>query len=559
MLKFNLGTMRVGYTPLTIATPNPDFIFEPKIFADRRAEAMADRYLDGSEKRLMQGLNAELNFKAGPIDSVYIQTTLARLRNNAKKIDQLFFDYDANHDRYAAAARLGLELYGIRIGASDVYSFDRVRSSRITTLADVMKKPIDHEYNNVLSFEGGLNSKKWLTGSFGFGLNAELAISNWMYYRDILDTVQTSQITLGAPAGNTVSLPCMNCSEPTQGGTRYPYYAIRKNTEYRNSKIDESINQAAFLADVFVEYADNSLEAKLSGHYLKTDIGFESELAANPSYVPQMPILNSNAAYEASEFDAVLSQFRSGSLENLYFSLYYTLPLNAATMLASDPDAATVPGPVDGYLANNYKFGQYYRNAYSYRAYTRLEREGIDLDPSVNMALPYGYATPDRQGGDVDFSIIWNNAILFRGVFGQYASEVSDYTRFGGGLSVKLESLAGLPKPLDISVSYEQNSEKKGSERETARIMAGFDAGIWRGLSLLGGIQLLDKKFGVSYGGFVEKTSEMLVLGGPSVKISEKAFFVLQGGLLSNSISAVGGAKLDIDKYIASANVQVGF
>jgi hypothetical protein len=559
-LSFNLGTMRVGYTPLTISTPNPDLIFEPRIFADRRAEVMADRYLDGSEKRLMQGLNAELNFPVGPIDNILIQATIARLRNNAKKGNQIFYDFDTNHDRYATAARFGLEAFGVSIGVNDVYSFDRVSSNRSKDLLGKFPDSANYEFNNVLSFAGGIDSKKWLSGAVSFGANAEFAISNWIHYRDIWDKVQDKVITLEAPQN---PLPCGQCPDTVaSGGLRYPYNGVTAKSYipiYRLSRVDGWENQSALLADAFVNYSSGSLEAKLSGHYLKTDVKFESELAASPSYLPMMPILNSNAVFEPSVFDNVLGNFRSGSLESMYSSLYYTLPLNAASMVFLSNGA--LANPDQNNLYNNYKFGHYYRNAYSYLAYTRLERDTISayLDPSVNMALPYGYATPDRKGGDAALSINWDDAILLRGIFGKYASETSDYTRLGGGLLVKIGRLADLPKPLDISASYEQNKEKDGLEREAARIMAGFDAGIWRGLSLIGGVQLLDKKFGVPYEGIVEKTSEMLVLGGPSIKMSEMSSFVLQGGLLSNSISAVSGEELDISKYLVSGIVKVGF
>jgi len=556
-LGFNLGTMRVGYTPLTISTPNPDLIFEPRIFADRRAEVMADRYLDGSEKRLMQGLNAELNFPVGPIDNILIQATIARLRNNAKKGNQIFYDFDTNHDRYATAARFGLEAFGVNIGVNDVYSFDRVSSNRSKSLQIKSPDSANYEYNNVLSFIGGIDSKKWLSGAVSFGANAELAISNWMHYRDIWKSeLDSSIVGLGYPSN---PLPCMQCVDSVQNGLLYPYKETILVPVYKLSKIESWENQAALLAGAFVNYSAGSLEAKLSGHYLKTDAEFESELAASPSYLPLMPVLNSNAAFEPSVFDNLLGNFRSGSLESMYYSLYYTLPLNAASMVFTSP--ADNYNPNMNNLYNNYKFGHYYRNAYSYRVYTRLERDTISayLDPSVNMALPYGYATPDRKGGDAALSIDWNDAVLLRGIFGQYASESNDYTRLGGGVLVRVGRLAGLPKPLDISASFEQNKEKDGLKREAARIMAGFDAGIWRGLSLLAGIQLLDKKFGIPYEGIVEKTSEMLVLGGPSVKMSERSSFVLQGGLLSNSISAVSGEELDISKYLVSGIVKVGF
>jgi len=566
-LNFNLGTMRVGYTPLTMATPNPDLIFEPKIFADRRAEVMADRYMDGSEKRLLQGLNAELNFPVGPIDNILIQATIARLRNNAKKGDQVFFDFDRNHDRYATAARFGVEAFGVNVGINDVYSFDRVSSNRSKTLPITKPDSSDYEYNNVLSFTGGIDSKKWLSGDIRFGANVEYAISNWMHYMDSWKSEQDTTISLGVTGAQTsqtsaAPLPCMQCPDSVLGDWHYPYKTVSNGTRtpvYKLSKIEEQKSKSALLAGAFVNYSGGSLEAKVSGHYLETKVGFESELASSPSYLPLMPVLNSNAAFEASEFDAVLSNFRSGSLESMYSSLYYTLPLNAASMVYTGTSASTNPNMNN--LYNNYKFGHYYRNAYSYRTYTRLERDSISayLDPSVNIALPYGYATPDRKGGDADISVNWNDAVLLRGIFGQYSSENSDYDRLGGGLSVKIGRLVALPKPLDISASYEQNSEKNGLKREATRIMAGFDAGIWSGLSLLGGIQLLDKKFGIPYENIVTKTSEMLALGGPSIKMSERSSFVLQGGLLSNSISAESGEKLDISKYLVSGIVKVGF
>jgi len=574
-LKFNLGTMRVAHTPLTIATPALDFIFEPQIFAERRAEIMADRYLDDSGRRLMQGLNAEMNFAAGPIDNILIQATLARLRNNAKKTNQVFYDFD-NRDRYAAAARFGVEAFGVNIGVGDVYSFDRVRSNRTKSLPMASEDSTDYEFNNVLSFTGGIDSKKWLSGSIRFGANAELAISNWRHYRDRWKMETENAVSLGMP---TNSIPCLQCPDNVLGEYHYPYYTdssrVARVPVYELSRADLLRDQTAFLADAFVSYSKSSLEVKLSGHYLKTDVDFESELAANPSYSPVMPILNSNAVFDSatnSDFDNVLNVFRSGSLENLYSSLYYTLPQNAASMAFGS--GGTPGNPNLNNLYNNYKFGHYYRNAYSYRVHTLLERRDTSaahyLDPSVNMALPNGYATPDRHGGDANLAVNWNEAVLLRGVFGHYASDSSgDYTRLGGGLSVKIGRLATfLPKPIDISASYEQNKEKGGMEREATRIMAGFSAGIWRGLSLLGGVQLLDKTFGVPYGGIVNKTSEKLLLVGPSIKISERASFVLQGGLLSNSISATVNdteleiskhTELEISKSLISGIVKVGF
>jgi hypothetical protein len=224
----------------------------------------------------------------------------------------------------------------------------------------------------------------------------------------------------------------------------------------------------------------------------------------------------------------------------------------------------------NGYLYNNYKFSQYYRNAYTQQTFTRRERDTISyrLDPAANMALPYGYATPDRTGGDVDLNFVWNKTVSIRGVFGMYSSEVADYTRFGGGLEINIAHLVNLSKAFIVSGSYEQNKEEKGVfNPKIDRVMAGVKIGIWRGLSLTGGFQQLAKEFkkpivisddpdlGIVA---INETNEILAIGGPQIKISEKAEFSLQGGLLSNSIKA-NEMKLDLDKYIMSGMVTMDF
>ena len=117
---FNLGYMRVAYSPLTIFTPQMEILQEPEIFAQNRVEALAARNLDTTSRRLMQGLNAAYHSGAvGSIDNIYAQVTGSRMRNTAKKNDQVFFDFDWS-DRYAYGLRGGVELFGANVGANYV-------------------------------------------------------------------------------------------------------------------------------------------------------------------------------------------------------------------------------------------------------------------------------------------------------------------------------------------------------------------------------------------------------------------------------------------------------
>jgi len=563
-LKFNLGTMRVAYTPLTIYLPEPDLIMEPEIFASLKKEAMEERYLDGTNRRLLQGLNAEYAISAGVIDKIFLQGTIVRLRRVADGTDRIFFDFDPNKDRYSTAARVGVETKGVYFGVNDVYTFNRFSSAMLDKLSPNTDTIVDYEKNNVLSFELNYDAKKLLSGPVNFGVGAEYALSNWSHWQHKklpADSVVIIDFT-------TVSVPSIVTPDGNTSNTRvnyYPYYRTvapsYKGYKHELSRVEKLGNKNALFGNAFVSYNDNPFEVKLTGHFLKTDKDFEAELAASPAYLPNLPILNSYA------MENNFQQIRLASLENMYYSLYYTLPMNMMTAVwgkQGDPSGLCKVGTNDRLyqaicLDNNYKLAQYYRNAYTQQTYTRLERSDSSivsrLDPSVNLALPYGYATPDRSGGDADLNLVWNKAVNVRAVFGMYSSETDNYTRLGGGLEVNIDRLAGLSKPLVITGSYEQNKEENSIQ--TARIMAGLKIGVWRGLSLMGGFQQLNKEFEVPYYG-VDKINELLVIGGPYVKISERADFSLQAGLLSNSIES-GELKLDLDKHIISGMVTVEF
>jgi hypothetical protein len=256
------------------------------------------------------------------------------------------------------------------------------------------------------------------------------------------------------------------------------------------------------------------------------------------------------------------------SLENLYFSLFQSLPLNAATALVDKGGTY-----VDADRFNNYKLAYYYRNAYNAGTYRRLERQALAtyLDPSVNMALPFGYATPDRTGGDADLTVARKDAVKVRGVFGMAKTENEvSYQRVGGGLSADVAKLASLPVALELSGSFDQTTESgdASAERKATRIMAGGKVGIWRGISLLAGYQMSNKEFGKAYGDVVNKVDETLLLVGPEVKIAERAKLSLQYGMLGNSIGyntidEEGGdskiATLDLNKTLITGTVSVGF
>ena len=175
-LDFNLGYMRVGYTPYTLYTPQQKMLQEPDIFAEKRVEALALRNLDTTSRRLMHGLNADFHSgEVGPMSDIHAQVTGARMRNIAKKGDQVFFDFDWT-DRYFYGLRLGADAFGAHLGVNYTDVFDRKKSRRSIQLTST--DTIYYEDNSVFSAELGFDSKDLLKNSpFGFGLNGEFAKS----------------------------------------------------------------------------------------------------------------------------------------------------------------------------------------------------------------------------------------------------------------------------------------------------------------------------------------------------------------------------------------------
>lgn len=570
-MKFNFGHMRVDYTPLTVYQTMPDFIFEPTILAEHREEVMADKNLDPSSNgRLMQGVNFEVNTgKLGAMDDLMFHTTLARIRNVAKKKDQVFFDFDQS-DRYLAGIAGGVDVMGINVGVNEVYVFDRVRSARSTNMytdADSM----DYERNNVLSFELGFDSKRLMPGAIHFGGNVEYAISHWSWLRDTYNLVPVKEMTV--VVDTTVDLTEDGYS--ISGDHGYFVYLEKQKNVADLRKLAGADGKGALRVNLFGEGSVGAIDFDAKANVVMVDKDFQAEQAMTPATLSNIPVLNSDAKFTPSTLDMLLSGVRSGSLENLYFTMYESVPLNSANMMVKDPSFYEAEY---NRLYNNFKYAQYYRNGYNNVTLKRSEmlEASMALDPSTNIAMPFGYATPNRTGGDIDLNGKWNDAVALRVVFGLYMADSvnmlenptsfatgTQYMRVGGGVNVDVARLAGMNKDFGVKVggSYEMTNETDGLERSSSRIMAGLDL-TWKQVSLLTGFQMLNLDFGVPYCGILDKTSEMLLLTGLRYKLAAGAYATVEYGYMTNSIDYLGfagPATLDITKNVIMADVTVNF
>ena len=585
-LNFNLGYMRVGYTPLTIATPQPELLQEPEILASRRVEALERRNLDTTDRRLLHGLNAEYNSgKFGAIDNVAMQVTGARLRNIAKKSDQVFFDFDFS-DRYLLASRLGIDIMGIHLGG-DIYNVSDRKLSRRAHWAEP-NDTIYYEYNRVIDAELGATSKSLAPSlPVEIGFNGEYAMSNWRMDRDYQTkkTIKNYILAFG--------------QDPQVPADSFVYYkAETKDSAYTASEKVTDDKGKSFYVEPFVRGEAAKVEYDLKVRYLQTDEKFWSEMAATPSYRGGAVVLNANALYANAMDSLLISNFGSSSLENLYFNVYNAVTLNATNLMTSQSSNVLSVKDESEYLYtrlyNNYKDGHFYRNGYSAAIMNRSEIQStmFALDPTVSLAMPYGDVTPDRKGVKAAVDVNWNDILTFNARFDMLTQENSltlsydaagtpivgteenKYTRYAVGLGFDFGQLLAMDRKLLIQGSYDHSEESAYLKRKADRIMGGVTLDVWGPISILGSVQMFNKTFGDAgfavAGGLasITESKEMLTLEGIRVRIAPASYLNLQGGYLTNKVSynsldvftgASSRSELSIGKVVASADVTVNF
>lgn len=566
---FNLGYMRVGYTPLTIYTPQTEILQEPEIFSEKRREALEKRNLDTTSRRLLHGLNIVYNSGAvgGVVDNITAQLTGARLRNTAKKFDQVFFDFDFA-DRYLLGARVGADAYGAHLGVNYIDAFDRKLSRRSRNIADT--DTIYYDDNRVISVEAAFDSKKLLPElPVTFGLNAEFAMSKWTVDRDY--NVKGSKTSY-------------NAVQVTEDGKTFVYFKP-VTTEPTVNKNEDYIDQdgKSFYADLFVKGNISDIDFKVNAGYFQTDSGFWSELASSPVYQGRSTILNSNASYANPVDSLILSTFGASSLENLYFNVYNSTTLQATNLMSSTNLQNALSDQDESVnlftrLDNNYKNGHFYRNGYSGVTAKRMELDPLMvIDPSVGLALPLGLATPDRKGITAKADVNWADKVFFNARFNMVTETNSfdyttmavaenKYTEFGVGVGVDAGRFLSDYQQILIQGSVAMGSENAFLKRKTSRFVGGVTADIWGPFAFLGGFQMYTKEFGTGYAvaaASVNKATEMLILAGPRVKLAPLSYLSLQGGMLKNeleyTVPGLPTSKISISKLVLLADVTVNF
>lgn len=584
---FNLGYMKVGFTPYTLYTPQQLLLQEPEIFAQNRVDALAQRNLDTTTNRLMQGLNVDYHSgKIGLLDDIHAQATGARMRNGAKKYDQVFFDFDYS-DRYFYGLRAAAELFGANVGVNYTDVFDRHKSARTRMTS---KDVIHYEDNSVASVELNFDSKEIMPKlplNLEFGLNAELAMSWWSADRDTMITVNDT----------TYDLQYADYYTGTKNNKDSLIYVAQYISQVDQIQNDEEgdADGMSFYVEPFVNLEVAGFEFNAKVMYLQNDENFWSEMASSPVYQGNTVILNSNALYSNDSYSSLIENFGMSSLENMYFAVYNSNPLNATNLLSSATSSNALSDTKEdkqyfySRLYNNYKNAHFYRNGYNAEVMKRREISEalINMDPSIDMELPYGIATPDRKGVKASLDFRWGTALEVNAIVsmmsetqaishdaagnvvkdadGNDVTESNNYIRYGVGLGLDLAKFVPVVDKALLQLSYDHTEEDAYLKRSVDRMMFGLSVDIYGPIAAAVGYQISNKDFGnplVVGDNAITKTNESLLLIGPRIRIAPNSYISLQGGMLNDEVQfKVNGAddKLSIDKIVGTADVTVNF
>ena len=376
------------------------------------------------------------------------------------------------------------------------------------------------------------------------------------------------------------------------------------------------INGSSFYVEPYVNIDVADVKGTLKVMYLQNNEKFWSEMASSPVYRGGAVVLNANALY-GGDAGNLIDQFGMASLENMYFAVYNSNPLQAGNLMTSTTSTNALIDEDESpnmyaRLYNNYKNAHFYRNGYNADVLKSRELSDVQntlflIDPANDMGLPMGVATPDRKGFNVNFDLTWKDALEFNGVFsmintgasmtgevdanGMPVTKENNVMRYAAGLGVDVGRLVGLDRKIKLQGSYDHSQENAYCKRKSDRIMSGVNVDVYGPVAFLAGYQMSTREFGQPLYGIISKAQESLLLVGPRVKIAPNSYLSVQYGLLTDkltynsvetvSVQAVGldgipqvdaeglpvmvdvanpvAKTLSIDKNIISADVTVNF
>ena len=470
-----VGDFRQQYSPLTLFAPGVDIMYEPQVFARKRHMAEKQQLLEGNQRNL-QGVN--LQFRMDLNDSfgqVRAEGICARI-NRAQMLDLSGAEGNilpndsvpgatqaANTDKFLLAGNL--ELLPLKknayLGGTMMYIFDNEDSYTYTyryfdddgnlssnpatnlTISDI--NPFEKEPQKTLILAGRvggdvagmMNNKNLILDA-----TAEIAMS--------IDNVSTTSIDL---VKTTEDDPAAMPYDSDGDGIPEYYKTDEGGWVFKTETKDENNSGLALNATLNAGYKTDSWGIRLVGDVVFNDSLWFNNLAQSPKFFAQR--------VQNSDYDGETVKYGVNSpLYTTFDALYNFAPKFApvARSLKTDDNAFKDAGQ-----SKSYNIAPYNKNSWTGNVYSKAQIALLNAmaDPAIQMVLPNGKATANREGGRANLIANVGDWFEAQGLFGIYTqvsplfgfTDVS-YMEYGGGLKADIFKVIGFSKPLEISGSY---------------------------------------------------------------------------------------------------------
>ena len=464
-----VGDFRQQYSPLTLFAPDVDILYEPQVFARKRHMAEKQQLLEGNQRNL-QGANLQFRMDLNDVfGQVRAEGIFARV-NRAQMLDLSGAEGNilpndslpgatqaSNTDKFLLAGNL--ELLPLKqnayLGGTMMYIFDNKDSYTYTyrhfndegALSQDVSDPI--ALDKINPFEGP-QSTLILAGRVGGDVAGMMNNKNL-----ILDATAELAMSMDDVITTTTEIAAATADDPeavavdADGDGVLDSYLKLVDNETTETKSGLAVN-----ANLNAGYKTDSWGIRLVGDVIFNDSAWFNNMAQSPKFFSQR-ILN-------SDYDGQTVKYSVNSpLYSTFDALYNFAPKFSpvAVTMRTDDNGFKVQPP-------SYNIAPYNKNSWTGNVYSKAQIALLNAmsDPTIQMILPNGMATSNREGGRG--TLIGNVGDWFeaQGLFGIY-TQVSplfgftnvSYMEYGGGLKADIFKVLGFSKPLEISGSYKHS------------------------------------------------------------------------------------------------------
>lgn len=585
-----VGDFRQQYSPLTLYAPTGvgNLIYEPLIFSRQKEMAQKEALIEGNQRNL-QGVNLQYrHYFNDAVGELRADAMFARLR----RVQVLDFSgangnllpngdvpgayQSANMDKWLVAGNLELLPLSknVYVGATGMYVFDDSTSFTRT-------------YRHA-------NMKGTDMSSTNFTLDDyEESIIN-PYDVDPQQTIVASG-RVGADVAGILKSKDLKLDVVFEGAMSndkvYTHIMVDDTTEMVTDDKEKGLALMGTLNAGYKLAMGLSFDLSING--VMNDSAWFNNLAQSPQFFASR-ILNTDKDNQTIRYGV------NSPLYSTFGALYYFDPKFSP---APDPRKynptfmmATTDDPTLAAQNPSYNLAPFAKNSWSNRVYTRSELNLISAltDPALQLAMPNGYATANRKGGDVDFKVGFKNFVEMTAVAAMYKQVKADvnykeaeYMEYGGGLKFDVFKMLGFERPLELSGSYKHSSKKQSLDDAFAGQFASLEGelkldyisgGLYfqylPRLGLAGGIQMIDMELNEvasvtkssPFAGYVTpliKGKQMQWMAGLDYTIAKGVFFALNFGVITventyNTSAGVAGSNMpdyaEIKTYDADGN-----